>query len=147
MKKQMLILRGPGNAGKSTTIKLAFDMFLQWAVKNGKSSTVHHLYLTEREVGAVVEVGSEFIGIATRGDAEKHVKEGLDFFALHRCKVVLCATRSRGQPLKVAQNFSSEQLGVIPKEIVKQKEKIADQKAANMMTAKQLMRWLKLACR
>lgn len=147
MKKQMLILKGPGNAGKSTTIKLAFDMFLRWAVKNGKSSTVHYLYLTEREVGAVIEVGSEFIGIATRGDAEKHVKDGLDFFASLRCKVVLCATRSRGKPLKVAQNFSSTQLGVMPREVVKQKEKVADQKAANMMAAKQLKKWLKLACR
>lgn len=147
MKKQMLILKGPSNAGKSTTIKLAFDMFLRWAVKNGNRSTVHYLYLTEREVGAVIEVGRKFIGIATRGDTETHVKVGLDFFASHRCKVVLCATRSKGKPLKVAQNFSSAQLGVMPTEVAKKKEEVAGQQAANKMTAKQLLKWLKLACR
>jgi len=146
MKKQMLILKGPGNTGKSTTIKLAFDMFLQWAIKNEKSSTVHYLYLTEREVAAVIEAGSEFIGVATRGDSEKQVKDGLNFFASHQCKVVLCATRSRGNPLRVAHNFSSTQLGVTPREVIKKKEKGAGQQAANMMTAQQLMKWLKLAC-
>ncbi|MCP2010611.1 hypothetical protein [Duganella violaceipulchra] len=98
MKKQMLILTGPGKVGKSTTIKWTFDDFLRWAIQKKKASIVHYLYLTGREVAAVIRVGKESIGIATRGDSGTQVSASLDFFAIHRCKVVVCAARSRGKP-------------------------------------------------
>ena len=148
MKNQMLILKGVGSSGKSTTTKAAFGMFLQWAIQKKKASTVHYLYLTGQEVAAVVEVEGETIGIATRGDTVAHVNHGLAFFASHRCKVVLCATRSKGPPLAVAQGFASGSLGVTPKELTKLKVKgAAAQQAANLNTSKQLTRWLKSACR
>jgi len=148
MKSQMLILKGPGSSGKSTTTKAAFDMFLRWGIQKKKASTVHYLYLTGREVAAVVEVGEESIGIATRGDSELHVQQGLTFFASHRCKVILCATRLGGKPLTVAQRFASARLGVTPTEVSKFKDKgVAAQQAANLKTSKRLTQWLKLACR
>ncbi len=148
MKNQVLIVKGPGSAGKSTTIKLAFDMFLQWVVQKKKRATVHYLYLTNREIAAVVEVGANRVGIATRGDTEGHVRSGLSFFSSHGCKVVVCATRSRGKPLKAARDFSSKRLGVIPTEWPKPKDKGTNaQQAANQKMAKQLVRWLKPASR
>lgn len=148
MKRQMLILKGPGSSGKSTTTKAAFDMFLQWAIKKRKSSTVQFLYLTGREVAAVVEVGEESIGIATRGDSEFHVKQGLAFFAAHKCKVVLCATRSKGKPLAVAQRFALARLGVTATEVAKRKDKgTLIQQEENLKASKRLTQWLKLACR
>jgi hypothetical protein len=148
MKKQMLILKGPGSTGKSTTIKLAFDIFLQWAVQKRKASTVHYLYLTKREVAAVIEFENGSIGIATKGDSEKQVKNGLTFFASRKCKVVVCATRSKGKPLKAAHDFASTHPSIIPTELPKPNDKgVAAQHAANIKIAKQLVRWLKSACR
>ncbi len=148
MKKQMLIIKGESNSGKSTVVKLALEMFLQWAIQKKKASTVHYLYLTGREVAAIIEIGDDCIGIASRGDSEKHVKEGLAFFTSMGCKTVMCATRLTGKPLKAAQHFALTHLGVIPKEMSKSKDMGATaQQAANLKIAKQLVRWLKLSCR
>jgi hypothetical protein len=144
MKKQMLILKGPGATGKSTAVKHAFDAFLQWAIQKKKACTVHFLYLTKREVAAVIEFEDGAIGIATRGDSGEQVKAGLDFFTSHGCKVVMCAARSKGRSLKAAQKFASRQLGVIPTELLRTKDRgAAVQQAANLKTARQLIRWLK----
>lgn len=148
MKKQMLILKGPGSSGKSTSIKLTFDAFLRWAIQKKKVTTVHYLYLTEREVAAVIEIGQESIGIASRGDSEAQVKNGLAFFARHQCEVVVCATRSRGKPLAAAQSFSVKRLGGKAAEIAKTKSAGSTaQKIDNIATSKYLVKWLKKASR
>lgn len=147
MNKQMLVLKGPGDAGKSTCIKLTFDDFLRWAIQKKKASTVHYLYLTDREVAAVIKIGKDSIGIASRGDSESQVTRGLAFFASHRCKVVVCATRSRGKPLIAARNFATKQLNVTATELKKSKiVGAAPQKTENIRMAKQLVGWLKKAC-
>lgn len=147
MNKNMLIIKGPSNAGKSTTTKLAFDLLLLWAVQKGIASTVHYLYLSKREVGVVIKVGGESIGIASHGDTESHVQKGLTFFALHRCKIVVCTTRLHGKPLQAAQNFAYLKLKVVPTEMSKLQEvgeKV--QQEANIKMAKQVVRWIKAAC-
>ena len=155
MKTQMLILSGPGSVGKSTCIKIAFDDFLQWTLQKRTGVpmqkmgiTVHYLYLTDREVGAVIKIGNESVGIATRGDAERHVAEGLEFFDRYKCKVVICAARSRGKPLKAAQDFATKKLRIAPIELPKLKiVGAAAQKTENTKIAKKLVKWLKDACR
>lgn len=150
MKKQMLILKGDSDVGKSTAIKFAFDRFLQCAVQDKQkkkvSTVVHYLYLTKREVAAVIEVERCFIGMATGGDTPKHVQKALDFFTLHRCNVVMCATQSSGKTLEKAQQFASTQLRVTPKELIKKKiEGDTAQQKANLRMASRLLRWSKLA--
>lgn len=150
MNKQMLILKGPGNSGKSTSIKLTFDAFLRWTIKKNKNkeATVHFLYLTDREVAAVIEIENKSIGIASRGDSEAEVKRGLAFFDLHQCEVVLCATRSRGKPLAEAQNFSVKLFGARAAEIAKTKSVGSKaRKIANTSASKDFVKWLKRACR
>ena len=154
MKKQMLILSGPGGVGKSTCIKNAFKGFLQWTIRQQKVSTaqnkgvtVHYLYLTDREVAAVIKIGNESVGIATRGDTEQHVMTGLAFFASYKCKVILCATRSSGNPLKAAQSYASKQLNIVPTEWSKLRiVGAAAQKTKNTAVAKEMVKWLKKAC-
>lgn len=150
MKKQMLILKGDSNAGKSTAIKFAFDMFLQWAVQDKQkkevSTVVHYLYLTKREVAAVIQIEHRFIGIATGGDTARQVEKALHFFHTHKCSVVICATRSSGKTLEKAQEFASTQLRVTPTELIKKKsEGDAAQQKANLRMASRLLRWLKSA--
>lgn len=146
MKRQMLILFGPGNVGKSTTIKIAFESFLKWLVNRHRPLSVHYLYLTGREVAAVLEAEGGCVGVATRGDSERHVKEALDFFARYKCRVVLCATRSGGRPLKLAQEFASSELGVIPLEMSKRGAMEDRGEEENREVADKLLRWLKGAC-
>ena len=149
MKGRMRILKGPGSSGKSTTIKATFDSFLKWAIKypqKQKALTVHYLYLNDREVAAVVKVGKESIGIATRGDTRDQVMLGLNFFADHQCKIVLCATRSSGESLDAAIPFAKEHR-FEPTEVLKLKiNGIAAQQEANLEMSKKLKKWLVSAC-
>lgn len=155
MKKQMLILSGPGSVGKSTCIKIAFSDFLQWTVQKQQGSTmhknvvtVHYLYLTNREVAAVIKIGNESVGIATRGDSEQHVTEALEFFASYKCRIILCATRSSGKPLKAAQGYASIKLKIVPTELSKIRiPNGAARDTENNKVAKTLLKWLKDACR
>ena len=146
MNKKMLIIKGPGSAGKSTTVKLAFEAFLQFLVRTEDGADVQYLYFTKREVGAVIKVGKLRVGVATRGDSESHVKQGLSLFAAQKCHPVVCATRSRGKPLQVAQNFSLRNLKVPAEEWKKPIHTGAKiQQAENQNFAKKIAGWLRAA--
>ena len=105
MKKQMLIITGPGNAGKSTTVKLAHHAILQRAIASQGITDARYLYLTQREVGVSIRV-TVSIGIATRGDSASHVQQGLNYFLAQKCAVIVCVTRSRGASRLAAENFA-----------------------------------------
>ncbi|PZO17983.1 MAG: hypothetical protein DCE87_02615 [Betaproteobacteria bacterium] len=148
MKRKMLIVKGSGSSGKSTTVKLAFESFLQDLVRIHGGADVKYLYLTKREVAAVIKVGKLRVGLATRGDSESHVKQGLTLFAANKCQLVVCATRSRGKPLQVAQDFSIQKLKVRAEEWKKPKDVDArSQQSANQAFANDIVRWLRSASR
>lgn len=148
MKKQMLILRGPGNSGKSTTIKMTLEMFLQWAKRREHILVVHYLDLTHIEVAAVVRIGEYFVGIASKGDTEAQVKKAFRFFCSFKCEIVLCATKSTGRTLKSAQIFSRSQLGITPVEVPKARDRgLKSQQIGNKKIAGELFKSLKKACR
>ena len=106
IKKQMLIVTGSGNSGKSTAIKLAHHAILQRAIASQGITDARYLYLTQREVGVSIQVAVS-IGIATRGDSASHVLHGLNYFLAQKCAVIVCATRSRGASLLAAENFAN----------------------------------------
>ncbi|WOB06883.1 hypothetical protein [Piscinibacter gummiphilus] len=144
----MLVVKGSGSSGKSTTLKLAFESYLQYLVRLNDGVPVEYLYLTKREVAAVIKLGKLRVGLATRGDSQNQVKLGLSFFAAHKCRLVVCATRSRGKPLKVAQDFSLQKLKVQAEEWKKPKDVGSkNQQVANHAFAKEVAGWLQSASR
>lgn len=137
----MLIVSGPGNIGKSTSIKTAFGRLLKWNLKEAPTK-VTYLYLTGKEVAAVVCIGSVFVGMATRGDSRKEVQRALEFFGEEKCKVIVCATRSQGASLAAAKEFSDER-GYFKKEKQKPSEPNVRRHAqANLASAKEIHQWI-----
>ena len=147
MKSSMLIVSGRGGVGKSTAVSLAFEGFLQWTVRTVSQITVHYLYRTARDVGAVIEVGEQRIGIASKGDTSAHVEHGLAFFESQNCSYILCVTRSSGSPLDAAHAHSQEQWNKAPEVWAKTSDVGAKaQQTANAALAARLLRRLKQAC-
>jgi hypothetical protein len=142
--KRMLIVAGAGSTGKSTTVKQAWQLILKSAISYQGVTDASHLYITPKEIGVVVSV-AEKIGIASRGDTKTHVQEGLDFFLLQRCGVIVCATRSGGGSFKVAESFGIRNGYAIT---VLHKLKYPDPdnyELENGERAKQIHRWAKNA--
>lgn len=144
--KEMLIVRGLGNCGKSTSIKLAYQLVLQRALKKNAPAPIqaNYLYSTIKEVAVHLPLRRSF-GIATRGDGAAQVSQGLRYFNRHNCEVIVCATRTRGGSLKQAQQFAALNGFAVS---TMQKTKIpGTQNAhalANFQFAKQIHTW---ACR
>ncbi len=107
----MLIISGVADSGKSTTLRLAFDKFLYWAVKSKSGVKVEYLYITEKDVAAVIKFEEISVGIVSRGDTGKQVNKGLNFFKKHKCKIVVCATRTSGSSLMAAESPQFKSLG------------------------------------
>ncbi len=80
MRKRMLIVSGGGNTGKSTSIRLAFELLLKWKLRMRQPAEVSFLYFGEKEVAAILVVGASAVGIATRGDNKREVLKALKFY-------------------------------------------------------------------
>lgn len=138
----MLIIFGRADSGKSTTLRLAFEKFLYWAVKSKSGVTVEYLYITEKDVAAVIKFEKISIGIVSRGDTGKQVNEGLNFFKKHKCKIVVCATRTKGGSLVAARSPTFKCLGA-PHEEWSKPRIMPDFEEANENYAKQIVKWVK----
>jgi hypothetical protein len=139
--KQILIVQGPANAGKSTSLKLAYLALLKWTLRRQRPTNVHYLYSTDREVAATILIGSVLVGISTRGDNRQEVTKALDFFRSQKCKIIICATRSGGAPLRVARVFAADYKFAV-KEIIKQRDMtVRTQNVANGKISKQVRSW------
>lgn len=142
MKNQMLIVKGPGNVGKSTTVKAGFELLLRSVLKKQEPTNVKFLYLTGREVAAVIKIGAIGVGISTRGDNRKEVERALAFFSKEKCKIVVCATRSSGAPYVAAQKFALQNLKITPAELPKESEgNTSKRELANKAFAKKIHSW------
>lgn len=140
--KEMLIVLGPGNCGKSTVIKLAYQSILQRTLWKSVPIKATYLYSTVREVAVHLTIQKSF-GIATRGDGPSHVLQSLNFFKTHKCKVIVCATRSRGGSLQAAQQFAKSN-GFAVTMMRKSKVPAPQQRGADSRFVKQVYKW---ACR
>lgn len=108
MTKKMLIVCGPANTGKSSSIKAAFNSLLGWALRAQSPRDVKYLRNSDREVVATIRIGSELIGLSSLGDVAGEVKKALTFLTNEDCKVIVCATRSRGKPLETARQIGGK---------------------------------------
>lgn len=143
MKTQMLIVKGSPNVGKSTSVKIAFKLLLQLVIKRYGPTDARFLYLTNREVAAVIWIGTIRVGISTRGDNQKEIERALNFFLKQKCKVVVCAIRSQHTPLGTAQLFARNMFHTTPVEWKKDAESDAKNHAvADVRFANKIRKWV-----
>ena len=142
MPNRMLVVKGPANSGKSTVVRAGFELLLKSILRVQKPTNVKFLYFGTREVAAVVLIGQLKVGISTRGDNKKEVERAMSFFSAEKCKVVVCATRTKGDPYKVAQAFARQKLQIQPDELVKSPENDFNLRAlSDVAIAKSIHRW------
>jgi hypothetical protein len=90
--KKAIALRGPGNIGKSQTIRTVDELLRE----KYPSATVEHEYRTKVELRAVLSINGLKIGIETTGKNIGRIKQSFDLFVSLGCEVIICATRTKG---------------------------------------------------
>jgi predicted kinase len=102
MIRTLIALRGVANSGKSTTVKRVFGSLKSRhkdAVMNhGKFGRDFRVVLTIKRVVK--------IGIESMGDPNSRLAASLELFVKEGCKVIICATRTRGQTVDAVNNLA-----------------------------------------
>jgi hypothetical protein len=103
--KQIIVLSGKSNIGKSKTIKIVYELLLE----NYPSLIIlpDTLAETGKEIRVVIKINGKRIGIESRGDNRTLVENALKIFADHKCAIILCASRTRGGSWDAVQEFGA----------------------------------------
>lgn len=101
----LLALSGPSNSGKTTTIKMVYDLLL--AHFEGKIEVNDRLSKrATSDIKRVLTIGEFKIGIESQGDPVSHdkkhhrLRDSLPFFDKEGCHIIICTSRTKGQTVE-----------------------------------------------
>lgn len=132
MMRTIIAVSGSSNAGKTTTIRLAYEQLSE------KSDILDGGRRARKEVrGAVLEIEGVKVGFASPGDREDVLRENLDRLIEAGCQVIVCATHtSRSATYRVVYRLKS---GYRIVWIEKDRTEPADESRANQETADEII--------
>ncbi len=137
--KTLLALRGAGNRGKSTTLRMLIDM-----VKSAYPSAILEEKRFKIDITIVITIGKKKVGIETQGDPNSRLEESLKRFVEIGCKVIVCASRTYGQTVEIVSKAAESGYNI--RWFEKAQDRVPGERAAaNMAIAKQLYAALEVA--
>lgn len=101
--KTLIALKGPGNTGKSATLKKVYELL---KAKYPHASVRHEI--TNHDVRAIMEIKGLKVGIESQGDPGSRLSDSLDLFIREQCVIIVCATRTWGATVKAVERHASE---------------------------------------
>ncbi len=100
MAKILIALRGVANVGKSTTIEKVYEL-LKLKYRNAQMSAG----IFRRDIRVIIKTDRKKIGIESQGDPNSRLEASLELFMKAECKVIICATRTRGKTVDIVTNW------------------------------------------
>lgn len=129
--KAIFAVRGVGNRGKTTSIKLVYELLQQ-----KYPEAVPNEIFIGKDISVIMQIGSIKIGIESHGDPNTRLLKRLRLFAEEGCEIIVCATRSTGQTEDAVNKFARDyQINWFDKP---NEPKIEQQEAANNAFARQI---------
>ena len=92
MDKVAYCLSGIGDTGKSTTIRLIYEL-----LKKRNKLDILIEKMGKRDIYAIICINGIKIGIESQGDPGSRMKESLIEFEKQECIIIVCASRSYGK--------------------------------------------------
>jgi hypothetical protein len=99
----LIAIRGVANQGKSTSIKLAYEL-----IKNAYPRANFEEINIGVDITVVVTINGVKVGIESQGDPKSRLFESLRRFVKIDCKVIICATRSRGATVDAVSKLAGK---------------------------------------
>lgn len=87
---KIIALRGRGNSGKSTTIRLLYDLLLQ----NGYQLISSNINVNGGDFIAIFSKNGKLIGVTSSGDTYDLVHDRLQELVNANCNICVCACRT-----------------------------------------------------
>jgi hypothetical protein len=134
MTKKVFALWGRADVGKSGTIKKACEL-LTSKYKNAKKE---YGIWGDVDIRVVLTINGIKIGIEGQGDPGGRLEKSLSLFIKVGCKVIICATRIRGQTVEAVNALAKHSYEAIWFEQVISDS--SEQESSNLAMAKQLMK-------
>lgn len=132
MDNMVFVLKGRSNVGKSTVIKKVYELL----IRKYKGSTEEYLD-SGADIRVVLTINKTKVGIESQGDIGERLDKSLELFLKVRCKIIICATRTRGQTVNAVENLKTRNYEIIWFEQVPESNNI-DQEAVNLRVAKKI---------
>jgi hypothetical protein len=91
--KKVIALSGPGESGKSDTIRKAYEQLLDQCLRSGRVNASVEANLKPKETAAVVTIDGVRIGFESMGDNTRRLAKSLQSLELRGCTIIICACR------------------------------------------------------
>jgi hypothetical protein len=132
MDNTVFVLKGRSNVGKSTVIRKVYELL----IRKYKGSTEEYLD-SGSDIRVVLTINKIKVGIESQGDIGEILDKSLELFLKVRCKIIICATRTRGQTVNTIENLKTSNHEIFWFEQVPESDKI-EQEVVNLRVAKKI---------
>src|SRR3989304_3812381 len=96
--RTIVAVRGVANLGKSASIKKTYQL-----LKSAYPNAIFDEIVVSTDITIIIAINGVKIGIESQGDPNRRLFSSLNRFVQAGCKVIVCATRSRGKTLPTMQ--------------------------------------------
>jgi len=101
--KTIFAIKGISNTGKTSTIKTVYEL-LKEKYPTATINTIHNC----SDINIIITIDEISIGIESQGDPNSRLENSLKIFIEHKCKIIICATRTRGMTCEWVNTYSDE---------------------------------------
>jgi hypothetical protein len=98
MERIIFVLEGIANTGKSTVIAKVLETLLPYATGPALANERgrERVHGSPEVVKAILTINGKTVGLTSRGDSERLVKNGVEPLVDANCDIIVCATRTAG---------------------------------------------------
>lgn len=89
MEKLVIVNRGRGEQGKSSSIKNVFDIL--------SKKYPYKVYIGGGDIKATIQIENVLVGLESQGDPNSRQGESLNDFYSWGCAIIVCASRTGGE--------------------------------------------------
>ncbi len=98
MKRQLIVLQGRSNVGKSTSLNFLYKILLA----NPDAKLISFMALGRKlDFIATISIEGHLVGIFNRGDVPSEVEESLQRLRAKKCRIIVGAAHAKGEIEKV----------------------------------------------
>lgn len=111
MKKFVIVNKGHGFVGKSSSIKMVYQKLKSLYPSNIK--VINEAKHKDDDITAIIDVCGVLVGIESQGDPNSRMFNTLPKFVEMGCEIIVCACRTWGETKKKIESLNKDGFDII----------------------------------
>jgi hypothetical protein len=113
--RNIFVLQGIANCGKTETIKSVFEILKT----NYPNANIKDNCSDTRDISKIISnINNYKIGIESQGDPNSRLEKSLRDFDDEKCDIIICASRTKGMTVNWINSYSSKYEIIFIKQII-----------------------------